>query len=260
MTQPVAIVTGAGSGIGRATAAALGAAGFALALVGRRPDALRAVLAELPPGSAVHPVTADLTLADEPARVVREVMARFGRLDVLINNAGLGELIPLERTTPADVERAWRVNTLAPASLILASWPHFTTRRGPDGVSGRIVNVSSMASFDPFPGFFAYASSKAALDSLTLSAANEGAAVGIKVFSVNPGAVETPMLRQSFTPEQLPPDQTLRPDAVAAVIVQCATGALDDRSGQRIPVLSSAARAWYDAWAPQQRLPGPISG
>lgn len=260
MERPVAIVTGAGSGIGLATAQALAAAGFAVVLVGRRAAALDDAAAQLPGGTVCERLPADLATPGEPARVVAEAVARLGRLDVLVSNAGTGELIPVERTTPEDLERAWRINTLAPAALILAAWPVFLRQRGTRPVAGRIITVSSMASFDPFPGFFAYASSKAGADSLTVSAAKEGADAGIKAFSVNPGAVETPMLRRSFDTTQLPPDQTLPPSAVASVILQCATGSLDDRNGQRIPVLSAAARAWYDAWAPQQRLPPALGG
>jgi NAD(P)-dependent dehydrogenase (short-subunit alcohol dehydrogenase family) len=252
MHAPSAILTGAGSGIGQAAAVALAAAGFRLVLVGRRAEALRATAAALPAGAEaiIHP--ADLTEPGAAAGVIAAAEARFGGVDALINNAGTGDLIPLEKTTPADVERAWRVNTFAPAALILAAWPALARRKG------RIINVSSMASFDPFPGFFAYASSKAGVDMLTISAAKEGAAAGIKAFSVNPGAVETPMLRKSFSEQTLPRDQTLKPEDVAGVIVQLAIGSMDDRNGQRVPVLSAAARAWYDQWAPQQRLPGAV--
>jgi NAD(P)-dependent dehydrogenase (short-subunit alcohol dehydrogenase family) len=258
MITPVALVTGAGSGIGRAVAEAFSAAGHAVVLVGRREDALRATQAALKPGTMALISVSDLSISGEAERIVQQAVHRLGRLDCLINNAGTGDLIPVERTTPADVERAWRINTLAPAALMLAAWPIFKRQAKPGTVAGRIITVSSMASFDPFPGFFAYASSKAAADSLTLSAAKEGNELGIKAFSINPGAVETPMLRKSFDTTTLPRDQTLDPSTVAEVILQCGLGSHDDRTGQRIPVLSPTARSWYDTWSAQQKLPGAL--
>jgi 3-oxoacyl-[acyl-carrier protein] reductase len=256
--QPVALVTGAGSGIGQEVAAALAATGHALALVGRREDALEATAARLAPGTPCLRIKADLSHEGEPGRVVNACVERFGRVDVLINNAGVGDLIPLAKTTPEDVERALKLNVLAPAALILACWPHFAAQHARGEPGGRIINVSSMASFDPFPGFFAYAASKAGLDLLTVSSAKEGQDLGIKAFSVNPGAVETPMLRRSFDEKTLPKGAALEPLVVAQIIMECAIGALDGRNGQRIPVLSEAAKAWYTSWAPAQRMPMPL--
>jgi NAD(P)-dependent dehydrogenase (short-subunit alcohol dehydrogenase family) len=96
------------------------------------------------------------------------------------------------------------------------------------------VNVSSRASADPFPGFFVYAATKAALESLTRSAAKEGAEFGMRAFSVSPGAVETPMLRRLFTPEQLSPDVCLDPEQVAHVVSDCVLGRRDEDSGKVI--------------------------
>jgi NAD(P)-dependent dehydrogenase (short-subunit alcohol dehydrogenase family) len=110
------------------------------------------------------------------------------------------------------------------------------------------VNVSSIATVDPFPGFFAYAASKAALNLMTASAAKEGANVGIRAFAVAPGAVETPMLRASFDAKAVPPEACLEPESVARVIVACATGLRDADSGRVIPVVPEAARQWLHGW------------
>ena len=91
-----------------------------------------------------------------------------------------------------------------------------------------------MATVDPFPGLGVYAASKAALASLTRSLHNEGASHGIRAFSVAPGAVETKMLRQLFSTDQLPTDQTLEPAAVAEVVVGCIRGEREDDRGQTI--------------------------
>jgi NAD(P)-dependent dehydrogenase (short-subunit alcohol dehydrogenase family) len=100
------------------------------------------------------------------------------------------------------------------------------------------VNVSTIGTVDPFNGFFAYAASKSALDSFTRSIAREGKPHGIRGFSVNPGAVETPLLRQNFGTNILPASKTLAPAAVAAEVVACACGERDDRNGEAILVPS----------------------
>ncbi len=255
--HPVAIITGAGSGIGRAAAIALARLGYAVVLVGRREASLLETLAATgsPPGLA-H--VADVGDTAAATGVIAATQAKFGRVDVLVNNAGVGRSIPITQTTIADVEEAWRVNTLGAAALMLAAWPVFVRQHSQPlwaGRAGCVVNVSSMVSFDPFPGFFAYACSKAGMDLLSASAAKEGAAVGVRVFCVNPGAVETPMLRASFDEAMISRADTLDAAVVADVISACVRGDLDDRVGQRIPVLSNSAQAWYRDWSASQRMP-----
>jgi NAD(P)-dependent dehydrogenase (short-subunit alcohol dehydrogenase family) len=97
-----------------------------------------------------------------------------------------------------------------------------------------IVNVSSLAARDPFPGFFAYGAAKAGLNLLGLSLARQGASIGVRVCTVAPGAVETPLFRSLMTPEQFPTENTLSPEDVARVIGQCATGDLRFTSGEVI--------------------------
>jgi NAD(P)-dependent dehydrogenase (short-subunit alcohol dehydrogenase family) len=115
--------------------------------------------------------------------------------------------------------------------MITRAWPHFCTRN-----TGCIVNVSSLATTDPFPGFFAYAASKSALESLTRSAHGEGKRHGIRAFSVAPGAVETPLLRQNFSEKVLPHAATLDPEAVASLIVDCIEGRRDEDRGKSIAI------------------------
>ena len=95
-----------------------------------------------------------------------------------------------------------------------------------------------MGTTDPFAGFFAYAASKSALDSMTRSAAKEGLRIGVKVFGVNLGAVETPMLRSNFSEKVLPHDRTLSPEFVANVISDCLNGTRDADNGRCIPIPS----------------------
>ena len=109
----------------------------------------------------------------------------------LVNAAGVAPNVPIERTTEDILEQCFLVNAFGPAFLISRCWPHFKRQK-----SGCVVNVSTLGVMDPFPGFFAYAASKAALDSFTRSVAREGRSSGIRSFCVNPGAVETAILRE----------------------------------------------------------------
>jgi NAD(P)-dependent dehydrogenase (short-subunit alcohol dehydrogenase family) len=102
--------------------------------------------------------------------------------------------------------------------------------------AGCVVNVSSLASSDPFNGFFAYAAAKSAVDSFVRSMHGEGARLGIRAFCINPGAIETPMLRRNFPVSMLPEAKTLPPEAVAQVIADCIEGRREADRGKTIIV------------------------
>lgn len=229
----IALVTGAGSGIGRETARALAAEGFSLVLVGRTLGKLEATAATLPTGIESLLIAGDLADTDFASDCVDRCAARFGRVDALVNAAGVAPLAPIDRTTEDLLEEVFFANTFGPAALIARAWPIFKRQR-----SGRIVNVSTIGTIDPFPGFFAYAASKSALDSFTRSIAVEGRAIGVRGFSVNPGAVETPLLRANFSERAVPPERALDPGAVARVVVDCAVGRRDEDNGRVIPLSS----------------------
>jgi NAD(P)-dependent dehydrogenase (short-subunit alcohol dehydrogenase family) len=228
--QPVAIVTGAGSGIGRATAVMLAQRGYAVALVGRREQPLRET-ERLIGGGLV--LAADISDAAACQSVISRTESAFGRIDVLVNNAGSAPLQPIDKSTPAVIDETFGINALAPAYLIHFAWPVFVRQK-----RGCIVNVSSMGTVDPFPGFFAYAAAKSAVNLMALSCANEGKRLGIRAFSVAPGAVETAMLRENFPESRLPRNRTLAPEAVAEVIVACIAGERDAENGKTIVVKS----------------------
>ncbi len=230
----VSVVTGAGSGIGRATALRLADLGHRLVLVGRTESALHDTLdAVRAHGADAMVQVADLAEWDQASRAVDDAVERFGRLDVLVNSAGVAPLLPIERTTRPVLEEVFAVNTFGPAALIVRAWPIFRRQK-----SGCIVNVSTIGTSDPFPGFFVYAASKSALDSLTRSCAREGRSIGVRAFCVNPGAVETPLLRRNFPEHQLPRERALRPEAVAEVIVECIVGSRDHEHGRTIELPS----------------------
>ncbi len=229
--HPVAIITGAGSGIGRATSELLSARGHRLVLVGRRLDRLNETGAKL--NSEWLAAPADLADETQLQAAVESTLARFGRIDALINNAGYAPMTAIQDHTPRLIRDVFAVNAIAPALAIAAVWPTMLGQK-----SGRIVNVSSFATVDPFPGFFAYSAAKAAVNLLALAASNEGRSHGIRAFAVAPGAVETDMLRAIISEHDIPRARTLTPEAVAKVIVQCATGERDTESGRTILVPS----------------------
>jgi len=233
-SAPVTIVTGAGSGIGRSTAERLAERGHRLVLVGRTESKLHDTLEFVRDhGADAMIVVADLADPDQTGRVIDETIERFGRLDNLVNAAGVAPLAPIERTTTAVLKEAFEVNAFGPAHLIVKAWPIFRRQK-----SGCVVNVSTIGTSDPFPGFFAYAASKSALDSFTRSCAREGRSIGVRAFCVNPGAVETPLLRRNFPENQLPREKALRPEAVAAIIIECIEGSREKDHGVPIAVPS----------------------
>jgi NAD(P)-dependent dehydrogenase (short-subunit alcohol dehydrogenase family) len=117
------------------------------------------------------------------------------------------------------------------ANAIAKAWPIFK-RQG----SGCIINVSTMGTENPFPGFFAYAASKAAVELMIKSCAKEGAAFGVRAFAVAPGAVETETLRAVFSEQAIPPGACMKPEQIAEVIVECVLGKRDERNGDTIYV------------------------
>jgi NAD(P)-dependent dehydrogenase (short-subunit alcohol dehydrogenase family) len=233
----VAIVTGASSGIGRAAAILLGKAGYAVALLGRRQAALEDTARQIAQsGGSTAPalvLPADVAQPQPGRRAVEHAAQHFGRIDALVNVAGYAQLGTIDAITIEDWRRTIDTNLSAVAFLTAAVWPIFHRQN-----AGIVVNVSSMASIDPFPGFATYASAKAAVNMFTLCTAREGEAIGVRAVAVAPGAVETPMLRSLFNEETIPPGKTLTPEHVGAVIRDCVTGARAFVSGETIQVLS----------------------
>lgn len=232
MTQrPVALITGAGSGIGRAAAVLFASAGYNTALVARRAKTLGETAAMLPAPARCALVPADIADAAQARGIVDRTLAALGRLDVLVNNAGLAPSLPIDAHTPEVLERVYRTNTLGPANTIARAWPVFAAQR-----SGCIINISTLGTLDPFPGFFGYAASKAAVNVMVKSCAAEGRALGIRAFAIAPGAVETPMLRAFADESVLPGEAAMAPGEVAAVILACALGERDADIGRLITV------------------------
>ena len=185
-SKKVVIVTGASSGIGRATAEAFARAGGAVLLVGRNEETLdqveRTILEE---GGRARACPADLAEGDAPDRVVAAAVDQFGGVDVLVNAAGIIATGTVETTDDAAWDEMMAINVRAPFRLMRAAAPHLKARKG------SIVNVSSVNGLRSFPGVLAYCTSKAALDQLTRCAALEMAPFGVRVNAVNPGVTVT---------------------------------------------------------------------
>lgn len=230
-----AVITGASSGIGKATAMMLASRGIDLVLVARHESPLQQVACEIDKkyeDVQVRTMRADVGAAGVGGEIIAGSVEWFGGVDILVNNAGFANQVSIGDYGREMLERAFRVNALGPGELINAVWG--VMKEG--GHGGRIVNVSTLGTKDPFPGFFAYAASKCALDSYARSIANEGEEFGIRGFSVAPGAVETRMLRSMFDEAMIPISATMRPCEVAQVIVECGCGDRDSQNGETIYV------------------------
>jgi NAD(P)-dependent dehydrogenase (short-subunit alcohol dehydrogenase family) len=184
----VALVTGGGSGIGRASAIALAERGATVTVVGRRPEALDRTAAAHP---RIRAVAGDVSRVGDAERVVETATDGTGRLDVLVNNAGVARVTPLAQTDPEVAHQLWATNVLGPTLLAKHALPYLEETRG------TIINVTSSFGHKPGPGISQYAASKAALEHLTRSWALELADRGIRVNAVAPGPTESEALQQS---------------------------------------------------------------
>jgi NAD(P)-dependent dehydrogenase (short-subunit alcohol dehydrogenase family) len=243
----VALVTGASSGIGRATALDLAGAGATVTGLARREPELRDLVAEM----AERRTPGDMVVCDvtDPAAVERAVAAvvdRHGRVDVLVNNAGVALHRALLDCDPGDLERVMRVNYLGAATCMLAVLPGMAARR-----RGVVVNVASIAAAVPWTWEAGYSASKAALVALTEAAAPELRRHGVHLCWVSPGVVRTGL----FTPaalRHLPPSAArtwLAPGEVSAAIVDAV---VRERASVTLP------RSLAVAAALRHLLPGPF--
>jgi NAD(P)-dependent dehydrogenase (short-subunit alcohol dehydrogenase family) len=196
MTEKVALVTGAGRGIGLATARQFLAEGWRVALLDVDPALLEVAIAAIAKPDVTLALTCDVADGHAVLRSVAEVAARFGRLDALVNNAGIAVFKPLLETTAEEWERVLAVNLTGPFLLTVAAAPVMAAAGG-----GAVVNVTSISGLRASTLRVAYGTSKAALAHLTKQAAVELAGLGIRVNAVAPGPVDTAMAKAVHTPE-----------------------------------------------------------
>ena len=242
MNPSVVLITGALTGIGRATALAFARAGHRVVVSGRREEAGQALAAELRAlGAQAEFLRADVRFEADVRNLVEQTVERFGRLDVAVNNAGTeGQLAPVAEQSVANYEETFATNVLG----TLLSVKHEMRVMQAQG-AGAIVNLSSIAGQVGFAGASVYAASKHAVEGLTKSAALEGAAFGVRVNAVAPGPVATGMLDRFVGGSEevksgflatVPARRAATPEEIAETVVFLAGDKARYLTGQRIAV------------------------
>jgi NAD(P)-dependent dehydrogenase (short-subunit alcohol dehydrogenase family) len=227
----VALVTGAGRGIGRAIAEALAAEGHDLVLAELRASLGRRTERALARGGArVVFVQADVADARSVERLARLVERRVGTLDCVVNNAGVLEPGPLVRARVEAVQRMLAVNLAGPLLVTRAVLPPMLRRR-----RGVVINVASLLGKAGLAGYVTYCASKFGVVGFTEALADELSGSGIDVFAVCPGQVDTPMASKTGVSAS-ERRGLIRPESVARVVAQLATGRRKARSGVAIDV------------------------
>ncbi|XP_061625280.1 3-oxoacyl-[acyl-carrier-protein] reductase FabG-like isoform X1 [Phyllopteryx taeniolatus] len=224
----VTLITGASSGIGAGTSVLFAKLGAVLALNGRDVENLQKVAKECKEcGGGAEPllVPGDLTDEDTVKRIVPEVMARFGRLDVLVNNAGILAMGGIETSDLATYDRVMNINVRSVYHLTQVCVPHLIKTKG------SIVNVSSITGMRPVPGILAYCMSKSVIDQFTRCVALELASKQVRVNSVSPGVVATNVFKRAGMDEK----------ANAKVLEQCKLTNALGRPGEVDEVANSIA-------------------
>ncbi len=214
----VAVVTGASSGIGEATARELAARGASVVLASRAVDRLEALRREISAsGTPVLVVETDVSDRDSVGAMVGRAVGEFGSLDVLVNNAGLGLSGRISEVRAEDLRHVFEVNTVGPLNCIQAALPHM-------GEGGRVINVSSVVGKRAIPKVGAYCATKSALNALSDALRVEVAARGITVSSVYPGTTRTSFRENSrrtrdekrgWRPNGVTPDRVAKKIAAA---------------------------------------------
>ena len=256
LTGKVALITGAGSGIGRAAAARFAAAGARVGLTDIDEKGLAETAAELP-DDAVVSVTGDVVDPATMDELTTAVVARFGRVDALFNNVGILIMKSLLDTTAADFDRLMHVNCLSQLVAMQRVVPEMRRRKaggGGEAGGGSVINVSSVGGLVALPNVSAYCPSKSAVIGLTRAAAAEFAP-DIRVNAICPGGVSTPMSDahlESFDDKEaamrlLTGRQLIKryacPDEIASVAVFLASDEASFMTGAVVPV-----EAGHTAW------------
>lgn len=227
--QKVCIITGASNGIGLATAQRFASEGYRVAICGRRPDALELAATKIGDSQSVLNIVGDVGDIETRKKLIESTLEKFGRIDVLVNNAGAAPLGEFESIDESTFEDVVSTNIRAIFSLTQLAWPIMKGQG-----SGTVVNISSMAAVDPFPGFSIYGASKAWLEIFSKAIASEGVDHAIRVCCVRPGAVETDLLRGLFP--DFPADQCVSPKDIANKVWDCVTDTEQHPSGEAFTV------------------------
>jgi NAD(P)-dependent dehydrogenase (short-subunit alcohol dehydrogenase family) len=231
----VALITGGGTGIGRAVAEALVAEGAKVVVTGRREEPLKKLASEHP--DAVRYVTTDVTEKGGPAKAVRFTVEQFDRLDILINSAGVGTLAPLVELDDDALRQTSAVNVEGVLITTREAIPELVKNRG------AVVNISSTMAQVSMPGAAAYSGSKASVERITAALAVELGPQGVRINTVAPGVTDTDII--STVPKEMidgmvaqtPLGRIGRPEDIARAVVFLAS---DDASWITGQVLQSS--------------------
>lgn len=206
----VIMITGANRGIGRAIARALYGGGYSLSLGARDPAALADLTGDWA-AERVHTGRYDAIDRETHRHWVGDTVARFGRLDGLVNNAGIMEEVSLEDDNDEALDRMWAVNVKAPLSMIRTAMPHLR-RCG----AGRVINVASLAGKAVYSGAVGYSMTKFAAVALSHATRHAGWDDGVRCTALCPGYVATDM---TVAVDSIPLDQMIAPDDLAQVVL-----------------------------------------
>ena len=214
-TNRTALITGASSGIGKATALAFAKAGINLALVGRSPEKLAAVaLAAEAVGVRAKSYVVDLSVVDRVSAEIAAIAADWDNLDILVNNAGMGYTNSIEDTSLDDWQRIIGLNLTSVFQCVQGILPHLRRHK-----SGIIINVSSIAGKQVFPNWGAYSVSKFGVMALTQAIACEERVNGIRATAICPGSVNTPIWDTDTVQADFDRSSMLTPEMVAEAIL-----------------------------------------
>lgn len=246
LTGKVALVTGAGSGIGLAAAERLAHEGAAVVLADINLDAAQQAADTIASrGLVALPVRADVAKRADVQSMIGAAEAHFGRLDILINNAGIaGRAAPIEEVTDDDWEAMMAIDLKSVFLCCQAAIPGMKARH-----FGRIVNVASIAGKEGNPNMIPYSTAKAGVIGLTKALAKEVASFGIYVNAISPAVIETPILHQltseqvAYMVERIPLGRPGQPAEVAALICWLASDEASFTTGQCLDI--SGGRATY---------------
>jgi short-subunit dehydrogenase len=212
------LITGASSGIGKATAQAFAKAGFNLVLVARSAVRLTALAAELTAlGVEAQSFAIDLADVVQVRASITEAIDHAGPIDIVINNAGMGYTGRLGEMPLADWQQVMGLNVTSVFQVVQAVLPGMRSR-----TNGLIINIASIAAQRSFPNWGAYGVSKAALVALSGAIAAEESAHGIRVVTLLPGAVNTPLWQSDTVQSDFETSAMLSPDTVAQTILHIA--------------------------------------
>ncbi|MBT3389291.1 MAG: SDR family NAD(P)-dependent oxidoreductase [Chloroflexi bacterium] len=253
MNSPVIIITGASRGLGAAAAKIAARLGATVVLNARSVDALEKVAAEIRvAGGQVLALPGDVSQPDVCHQLVSESVARFGRLDAVVNNAGvIRPIAPISTANPDEWQRLFEINLVGPLRLIQAALPHLRESRG------RVVNVSSGAAVKVVQGWGAYSASKAALNHFTQTLAAEEPLV--TSLALRPGAIDTEMQvtiradgERGMTPEAhgqfsglYREQKLLRPEVPGRALATLALHAPPELNGEFVSWDDSRVQALY---------------